>query len=345
MDPSLCATAQGSLPIRNAQSPQLSPELSFPPGLGRTGSSSDWFQQQTSAANNDSLTFSSDTQSYNPGQNHYSHSAVPTQMTVYDVPQQPYERGDGECQHGPLYSRDQLPAQLFENDFSSIPVTLLPYNSSSQPQASSPSQPDTGIRSEHSSNGSTPTATYSGIKDMIPDIFGSADGAHNVLYSGGSSGFCLPGDMQSSPSLETSNSYHSPETDSGLTLSSFELADNQYQVSNTGASHSHRFTTSHHGASENTTRHLSLRRSPSTRPSNRGSSLGQAHLQPKPQKNVAEGTQKNGTFGREIDMPRKGRGKRTKPLEEVKRKAATRRRNERTVCIGCKLAKVSVSLV
>lgn len=343
MYPGLLATARDSFPISNGQSPQLSPGLSFAPGLGRAGSSSDWPQQQTSAANNDSLIFSSSSQ-YNPGLNHYPHSAAQSQMAVYDTPQQPHERGDGECQHGP-YSEDQLSTQLFGNRFSNIPVTQS-YNSLGQPHAYTFSQSDSGTRSGHSSNGSTPIATCPGVKDMVPDMFNSANDATEILYSLGSSGFHLPSDMQPSPNLETSNSYHSPGTDSSsFTLPFFEPTNNQHQVLSTRASRSRRFTTSHHGALENTIQHLSLRRSSSTIPFNRRSPITQAHLQPKPEKSVAEGTEKSSFFKNEIHLPRKGRGRRTKPLEDGKRRAATKRRNERTVCIGCKLAKVMVSLI
>jgi hypothetical protein len=336
----LLATAQDSFPISNGQSPQLSPELPFAPGLGRAGSSSDWLPQQTSAANNDSLILSSSSPRYNPGQNHYSHSAAQTQMTVYDTPQQPYERGDGEYQHGSLYPEDQFSTQQFGNRFPNISVTR-PYGSSGQPQAYTFSQPDSRTRSGHSSNGSTPTATCSGVKDMVPDMFNSANDTRASLYSVGSSGFLLSSDIQPSLSLETSNSYYSPETD---TVSSFELTENELLFLNTRSLSNRRFTDSHHDTLENTIQHLSLHRSSSTGPSNRRSPIAQANLQPKPKKSVAEVTGRSSLVKNEYHIPRKGRGKRTRPLEEGKRKDATRRRNERTVCIGCKLAKVMVSL-
>jgi hypothetical protein len=336
----LRATAQDPLPISNGQNPQLSPEHSFLPGLGRPGPASDWLQQDISAANSDSLIFSSSSQSHNPSQNHYPHSAAQPRLTAYDVPQQPYEGGDGDCQHGPSYSEDQSSTQLFENHFPNIPVTHS-YDSLDQPHAYAFGQAGSGTLSGHSSNGSTPTAARSGVKDIVPDMFNSANDAHQVLYSVGSSGFHL--DMQPSPSLETSNGYHSPGTDSSsFTLPYYEPTDNL--VSSTVASRSRRFTTSHHVTFDNTAQHLPLRRSSSTRPSNRYSPIAQPPLQPKPEKKVAaEGTQRNGFFGHEVHIPRKGRGRRTKPLEEGKRKNATKRRNERTVCIGCKLAKVMVS--
>lgn len=335
----LLATAQDSFSISNGQSPQLSPGLLFTSGLGRAGSSSDWLQQQTSVANNASLIFSSSSQ-YNPGLNHYPHSAAPTQMTGYDAPQKPYEGGDGSCQHGPFNTEDKMPTKLYGNRFPNISVTQ-PYNSMGQPHAHAFSQPDSGTLSRHSSN-STPVATCSDVKDMAPDIFSSAN---EGLYSTGSAEFELPSDMQPFPNLETSNSYHSPETDSSsFTLPFFEPTNNRHQASSTRAPRSRRATTSHHGTLESNIRRLSLRRSSSTRLSNSRSPITQAHLQPKPQKNVSEGTE-NGSFVKhEYHLPRKGRGRRTKPLEEGKRKAATKRRNERTVCIGCKLAKVMVSL-
>ncbi|KAK1238969.1 hypothetical protein MKX08_006030 [Trichoderma sp. CBMAI-0020] len=333
--PDLLATAQDSFPISNGQSPQLSSGLSFTTGLGRAGSTPDWLPPQPSAANNDSLIFSSSGQ-YNPGLNHYPHSAAQTQMTVYDTPQQPHERGDGECQRGP-YSEDQFPTQLFENRFSNIPVTQS-YNYLGQPHAYTFSQPDSGTRSGHSSNGSTPIATCPGVKDMVPGMYNSANDAPEDLYSVGSSRFHLPSDMQLSQNLETSNSYHSPETD--FTLSPFEPTSIQHQVPSRRASRGRRFTTSHHGTLETNIQRLSLRRSSSTKPSNRHSPIAQAHLQPKPRKIIAEGTERSPFSLQDTPLPRKGRGRRTKPLEEGKRKAATRRRNERTVCIGCKLAKV-----
>ncbi|KAL6903143.1 hypothetical protein GGI43DRAFT_382417 [Trichoderma evansii] len=353
IQPSFCATFQGSLMVGNGHSPQPSPEPSFTSGLGRTESPSDWPQQQTSAANNDSLIFSSPIERYNPGQNHRPHSAVQTQMTVYDAPQLPYERGDDELQHGfqysdkrhdPLYSEDPIPAQLFRNGFPNIPINL-PYNHLGQPQASSIGQPNSRTRSGHSSNGSTPIVTCSGVEDMVPDILNSANDAREVLYSVGSSGFCLSNDIQPSSNFETSNfetsnSYHSPKTESSFTHSSFEPTDNHDRVSSTKSLRNRHPAASHHSTFENTIQHLPLQRSLSARSFNRRSSIGQTPLQPKPQQNVTEGTRKKSFIGREVTMPRKGRGRRTKPLEDKKRKAATKRRNERTVCIGCKLAKV-----
>ncbi|PNP38356.1 hypothetical protein TGAMA5MH_09714 [Trichoderma gamsii] len=336
MYPGLLATAQDCFPISNGQSPQLSPELSFAPGPGRAGSCSDWPPQQTNAANNDSLIFSSSSQRYNPGQNHYPHSAARTRMTIYDTPQQSFERGDGECRHGSLYSEDQLSTQLFGNRFPNISATQ-PYGSPGQPQAYTFSQPDSRTRSGHSSNGSTPTATRAGVTDMVPDIFNSANDTHTSLYSGGSSGFHFSNDIQPPLNLETSNSYYSPDTD---TVSSFELTENECLVSNSRSLSSPRLTDSHNDTLENNIQHLSLHRSSSTGPYNRRSPIAQAHLQPKPEKSVAEGTERNSLVKNEYHLPRKNRGRRTRPLEERKRMNATRRRNERTVCIGCKLAKV-----
>lgn len=341
MYPGLLATAQDCFPISNGQSPQLSPELSFAPGPGRAGSCSDWPPQQTNAANNDSLIFSSSSQRYNPGQNHYPHSAARTRMTIYDTPQQSFERGDGECRHGSLYSEDQLSTQLFGNRFPNISATQ-PYGSPGQPQAYTFSQPDSRTRSGHSSNGSTPTATRAGVTDMVPDIFNSANDTHTSLYSGGSSGFHFSNDIQPPLNLETSNSYYSPDTD---TVSSFELTENECLVSNSRSLSSPRLTDSHNDTLENNIQHLSLHRSSSTGPYNRRSPIAQAHLQPKPEKSVAEGTERNSLVKNEYHLPRKNRGRRTRPLEERKRMNATRRRNERTVCIGCKLAKVMVSLL
>lgn len=337
----LLATTQDSFPISNAQSPQLSPGLLFTSGLGRAGSSSDWLQQQTSVANNASLIFSSSSR-YNPGPNHYPHSAAQTQMTGYDAPQKPYEGGDGNCQHGPFNTEDQMSTELYGNRFPNISVTQ-PYNPLGQLHAQTLSQPDSGSLSRHSSNDSTPTATYSDVRDMAPDIFHSTN---EGLYINGSSEFQLPNDMQPFPDLETSNSYHSPETDSSsFTLPFPEPTDSRHQVPSTRAPRSRRSTTSHHSTLENNIQRLSLRRSSSTRLSNSRSPITQAHLQPKPQKIVSEGTENGSFVKREYHLPRKGRGRRTKPLEEGKRKAATKRRNERTVCIGCKLAKVMVSLL
>lgn len=345
--PNFHTTFQDSPMINNEQSPQPSPEPPFPPGLGRTDSSSDWSLQQTSAANNDSLIFSSPIPRYNPGQNHHPHSTVQTQVVVYDTHQLPYEHGDHEGQHGfqspderhvPSYPEDPSLAQLFRTGFPSIAGTL-PYNHLGQLPVSSLGQSGLETCPGHSSNGSTPTATCSGVKEVVPDILNSPNDAHDILYSVGSSGFHLSNDVQQSSNFESSSGYHSPETDaSSLTLSSFEPTDNLHLISS--ASRNRHSATSHHDPFENTPLHRPL----SARTSDRRSSIGKAPIQPKPQRNVAEGTQKNVFVGREINMPRKGRGRRTKPLEDAKRKAATKRRNERTVCIGCKMAKVIVSL-
>ncbi|KAL7921011.1 hypothetical protein ACQKWADRAFT_321719 [Trichoderma austrokoningii] len=325
------ATTLDSLPISHEQSLQLPPELSYAPGFGHTATPSDWLQHQTSVANDHSLIFSSSSHSHHPGQSHYP------QMAAYDAPLQLYERGDGQRQPGPSYPEDQFPHQPFEDGFQNIPATL-PFNPLGQPQAYSFSQPDAGTHAGYCSNGSTPTATCSGIKDMVPDLLHSANIAHEGRYSVGSSGFCLPAsDGQLPPDLETTNSYYSPETD---TLSLFEPTDNKLQVPGAGGLRSRRYTASHHGTSRDTIQQLPPRRSLSTRPPNRRPSSSIAPLQPKPQKNVAGDAQRNGFSLSDIFMPRKGRGKRTKPLDDGKREAATRRRNERTVCIGCKSAKV-----
>lgn len=237
-----------------------------------------------------------------------------------------------------------MPAQLFGNGFPNVHINP-PYNHLGQPQASSLSRSDSGTRSGHSSNGSTPIVTCSGVEDMVPDILNSANDAREILYSVGSSGFRLPNDIQPSPNFETSNSYHSPKTESSFTLPSFEPIDINHRGLSTKSLHKPRLAASHHGTSENTIRHRLPHQSPSTRSSNRRPSVGQPPLKPKPQQNAAEGTQKKSFIGREVTMPRKGRGRRTKPLEDKKRKAATKRRNERTVCIGCKTAKVIVSLI
>lgn len=338
---SLLATAQDSFSISDGQSPQLSQGVLFTSDLARAGSSSDWLQQRTSVANGPSLIFSSPSQ-YNPGPNHYPHTAAQTQMTRYDAHQEPYEGGDGNRQHGPFNTEDQMSTELYGNRFPNTSVTQ-PYNSLGQPQAHAFSQPDSGTLSRHSSNDGTPTATCSDVKDMVPNIFNSTN---ERLFSIGSSGFQLPNnDMQPFPDVETTNSYHSPETDCSSVILPFpEPTNNRLQVSNIGAPRSRRSTTSHYGTLENATQRLSLRRSSSTRLSNSRSPIAQAHLQPRPQNNVSEGTE-NGSFVKgEYPLLRKGRGKRTGPLGEGKRKDATRRRNERTVCIGCKLAKVTVSL-
>ncbi|KAM6484626.1 hypothetical protein HDV62DRAFT_379051 [Trichoderma sp. SZMC 28011] len=80
-------------------------------------------------------------------------------------------------------------------------------------------------------------------------------------------------------------------------------------------------------------------RSQSAGISKRRLSTGQVPIRPRPQPHgVADRGGVSMTRGKPI--PKKPRGKRTGPLGEGGRQLATRRRNERTVCIGCKMAKV-----
>ncbi|KAL6800745.1 hypothetical protein GGI42DRAFT_343595 [Trichoderma sp. SZMC 28013] len=73
--------------------------------------------------------------------------------------------------------------------------------------------------------------------------------------------------------------------------------------------------------------------------SKRRLSVGQVPLLPRPRPHgVADGGGVSMIRGKPI--PKKPRGKRTGPLREGGRQLATKRRNERTVCIGCKMAKV-----
>ncbi|KAK1240160.1 hypothetical protein MKX08_007602 [Trichoderma sp. CBMAI-0020] len=77
----------------------------------------------------------------------------------------------------------------------------------------------------------------------------------------------------------------------------------------------------------------------SSKPSARRLPFGQVPLLSSSRPHAVTDSSSMGTMNG-TSVPKKGRGRRTHPLEEGKRKAATRRRNERSVCIGCKLAKV-----
>ncbi|KAM0259634.1 hypothetical protein ACHAQJ_003213 [Trichoderma viride] len=178
---------------------------------------------------------------------------------------------------------------------------------------------------------------FSGVEnmhDIVPDM--SILNSSGVLYSVGNAAL-FPNDMQSSAILEENQSYTSSDTASSVvTLPYLENT----RVSSASTPRSRRLTASPLAALESPGS-LPLDQSSSTGSSKRRSSNVQALLLPRPDQNVAEGTQRNSLIKRGRRLPRKPRGKRTKPLEEDKRQAATRRRNKRTVCIGCKMAKVT----
>ncbi|KAL7793679.1 hypothetical protein V8C37DRAFT_409459 [Trichoderma ceciliae] len=349
--------------INNLQSPQPPLDSSFPGVPSPTGSSPDWFQKRSSLANNDELVFSSSRHGSNPCHSRHSQLGIQTRMMAhYDTPQA-YQHTSQEFRHDSQYSDKKhvpfYPEDLFHeplllprsphlfvaNSSSRVPVTRS-YISSGQLQAfsfSQPSQPSPRVHSRQSSQDGTPTVIVSRAENMdgmVPDMsmLNSPDGAQKELFRNSVAYVHHDGAMAHTG--RASKSYTSSDTASSITtFPSLEDKRKLLRVPSTSTPRSRRL-------SDASTTPLGspgpqpLDRSVGAGSSKRRSSSGQALLLPRPLQNTSWATDKSGVNSPGMSLPRKSRGKRTKPLEDGKRQLATKRRNERTVCIGCKMAKV-----
>ncbi|KAL7906386.1 hypothetical protein GGI35DRAFT_107424 [Trichoderma velutinum] len=338
-------------------------------------SSSDWPRQQPCAANNDDLAFSSSRQGSSLGRSHRPQHGTGTRMLTQYGPRQGHEQ-PGQELHRDFAYLDKKPTSFYPggllpeslplprssqpfvaDDLSSIPVTQ-PSFSPGQPHTVSYSQPSPSVYSSHSSPDGAPSITISNPIDrkdavsnmsmlniseyaqegffgesnhLIPDVKPQAD-----IQAIGSAAFSFqPGGWQISPSVEPSTGYPSSETNSS-TPSRGKGRDQHPRAAS---------MTRPRRLSDPYNYPLGVRGSHfQDRPQNAGISkrrlsAGQVPLLPRPRPHgVADKVGISTITGKPI--PKKPRGKRTGPLRDGRRQLATKRRNERTVCIGCKMAKV-----
>lgn len=267
-------------------------------------------------------------------------------------------------------SLPRSPELFVANSSSSVPVTQ-PCISPNQPHALSCNQPGPTVHSRHASQDSNPTVIISpsGDKDdPVPEnsmINGPNYAQEGFLRTSnfftydpmdqtvraniiGGAGFNLPVDLQfdlqSLPNLEASIT--SSETASSTTTFPSRMGRGRgkskcLQVAS--ISHRRRLSDSY-STLFGSLGSQSLDRTLSTGSSVRRNSSGQATLLPKPGPHTSGATDGSGASINGKPIPKKPRGKRTGPLRDGRRELATKRRNERTVCIGCKMAKVMVSL-
>ncbi|KAL7934591.1 hypothetical protein V8C35DRAFT_32940 [Trichoderma chlorosporum] len=239
------------------------------------------------------------------------------------------------------------------DDLSGIPD---PQSSFSPRQQYSVSQSSPGAYSCHSSqDGASSVTVFNPLdrKDAVSDVsmLNNPDYAqeglsgnpnhsiHDVapqtgIQAIGSAAFSLqPGVWQLSPSVEPSTGYPSSETNS-TAPSQRKGKDVRPRAASIAHSDSYFIPLGSPGTqSQDRPQSIGL--------SGRRLSTGQAHIPILPRPRTQGGIDKGGmskSYGK--TLPKKPRGKRIGPLREGKRQLATKRRNERTVCIGCKMAKV-----
>ncbi|KAJ4858267.1 hypothetical protein T069G_06534 [Trichoderma breve] len=374
--PILPVAIHNSLLSNNVRNPQPALNSSFLGVPTPVDSSSDWPRQQPCAANNDDRAFSSSRQGSSLGRSHRPQHGTETHILAQYGPPQGHEHTGRELHRDvpyhakkatPFYPENYLSdslslpgsSQTFVADgLSSIPVAQPSLSPGQLHHAVSYSQPSPSANSSYSSQEdalsvtmSDPTDRKDAVTNMsmldIPeytqeDVYGKSNHLmhdakpQTYIQAIGSAGFSSqPGVWQPSPSVDPSTGYPSSETNSStlsrgkgkgkrprtasMTRPHRPLDPDLYPYGNRGA----------HTQDRSQNAGISKRR-----PSN-----GQVPLLPRPPPHgVADRGGVSMTSGKPI--PKKPRGKRTGPLREGGRQLATRRRNERTVCIGCKMAKV-----
>ncbi|RFU76594.1 hypothetical protein TARUN_5680 [Trichoderma arundinaceum] len=366
--------------INNVQSPQPSLDSSFPGVPSPTDSSPDWLQQQSSAANDEGLVFSSSHQGCNPSHSHLPQLETQAQVMTYNASSQIYEHTGQELRqdshypykkHAPFHSLGLLhePPQLLVGNSSSGVSATQPCTSSGRLQSFGFYQSSPAVHSRESSHDGTPTVIISpteGMGDIVSDIsmLNSPNGSQDDLFRDpfadfhqsptlvqaaladikaiGSASFDLPTYAQSSPSVDASGSYTSSDAASSITTF-LPLEDKgKGKLLQVPSSQHSRRPSDPSPVPLGGSRSQLPGRSPSTRSSRRRSSSGQVPLLPRPLPDNSGSVDRSSVSNPAICLPKKSRGKRSKPLDSNKRQLATMRRNERTVCIGCKMAKVTL---
>ncbi|KAL7947467.1 hypothetical protein V8C42DRAFT_287115 [Trichoderma barbatum] len=366
------STFQDLLHLSNrVRSPQPAPDFSsFPTIPSPVDAFSDWPQQQPGAANDDARPFSSSCQGPGLSRSYLPLFEVQPPMLEHYPPPQAHEHPSQRLQYdfqavdkGHLH----FPPRCLRSGSFSLPTSSRPYvdDGSSiipaRPPYLPPGQPDDlsyspSIHSGHSSQKGTSSIIFStgDMNDvasnmtMLPtlnyaqgDLFGHPPNrlihdatSQTEIKAIGSASFQT--DWKSSPSVSSLS--HSPSE------------------TNSSASWGGKWK----GKEPQTPSTRQIRRlsdpyfppigSPGSQPLDQSQragrnvrrlSTGQVRILPRTRPNTLGVTTRSGVStitGKPI--PKKPRGKRTGPLGDGRRELATRRRNERTVCIGCKMAKV-----
>ncbi|KAK4061562.1 uncharacterized protein Triagg1_10271 [Trichoderma aggressivum f. europaeum] len=371
----LVAVQNHRLRRNNVRSPQPALNSSFLGVSSPVDSSSDWPRQQPCAANNDDRAFSSSHQGYSLGHSRRPQYGTETRISTQYGPPHGHEHTGQELHRDvpyldkksiPFLPRgllsDPLPlpgsSHTFVTDgLSSIPAAQPAFSPGQLYHTMSYSQPSPSVYSNQSSQDGALSITTSNPSDgkdamanmPMPNIpeyaqegfYGKSNHLiHDVktqtdIQAIGSAEFSFPPSVwQQSPSVDPSTEYPSSETNSS-TVSRGKGKGKRRAASITRP---HRILDPDPHPFGNRGAH-SQDRSQNAGISKRRPSNGQVHLLPKPRPHaVADGGGVSMVAGK--PMPKKPRGKRTGPLHEGGRQLATKRRNERTVCIGCKMAKV-----
>lgn len=364
------------------RSPQPALNSSFLGVSTPVDSSSDWPRQQPCAANNDDRAFSSSRQGSSLGRSHRPQHGTETHILARYGPPQGHEHTGRELHRDvpypdkkptPFYPENYLSESLslpgssqtlVADGLSSIPVAQPSLSPGQLHHAVSYSQPSPSANSSYSSQEdalsvtmSDPTDRKDAVTNMsmldIPEytqevVYGKSNHLmhdakpQTYIQAIGSAGFSSqPSVWQPSPSVDPSTGYPSSETNSSTLSRGKGKGKRPRTASMTRPHRSLDPDLSPYGNRGPHTQDRSQNAGISKR--RLSLSIGQVPIRPRPQPHgVADrGGVSMTTSGKPI--PKKPRGKRTGPLGEGGRQLATRRRNERTVCIGCKMAKVIVS--
>ncbi|KAH0495887.1 hypothetical protein TgHK011_009413 [Trichoderma gracile] len=217
---------------------------------------------------------------------------------------------------------------------------------------SSPGHMDNTLADGSMLNSSNYTQDGSFADPFLLPYHAMAQPGRGSIEATGSATFTLSADLQSSSSAETAKGYYTssetasttatfpPATSRGRGKGKVKAKDKvkgkRLQVA--GTSRRRRVSESDFVTPFGSPASQSLDRSPVHGSFGRRNSHGLGMMS-RPHPYTSEATQGNG----ENTEPAKGakpRGKRVGPLREDNRELATKRRNDRTVCIGCKMAKV-----
>lgn len=360
----------------HVQSPQPSLDASLSGAPSPAGSASDWLPQQPSPANGEGLAFSSSLQGHNPGYTHRPPLDMQADVTRLYVPPSTYAHKAQGFQLDPQYAdaksvaafsgfsfSESLPSQgsqqlLVAND-SSRALATQPYTSPGHTRSFSYSQPNPAVLSRQSSDDGTLTAGVAhteGMEGLVSSLSMLNSSNHSLGLPGpshsyfqndgtnaqaessyigaiGSAAFSLPHELQ--PVGEPCKTHHT-WSDTGSSITTPRSVADQGKHSGVPGTSDRRRRSDPCPVPPGNPEPQPRARLPRPRAPRR-----HATIRPRPPQSNA-GTVVDRSRIR-ISLPKKSRGKRTKPLEHAKRQLATKRRNERTVCIGCKMAKVMVS--
>lgn len=359
--------------INSLRNQQLALDSSF---HSSSGSSPDWAREPSGAANDGVPGFSPLLQEYSLGHSHQPQHEFQAQMIAPYAAPQAQEHMSHDIELESQYSDNYSPLHqgLGLLSTSTSPQLQLPespprgsttghYLSSSLPQAYGYYHADPEGHSGHGSQDGTPTVIISRDGDVdttLADSFllnsvNHAQGGsfitdpflfpyHDIVQPGpggmaatGSATFTLPVDLQSSSSVEAARGcYTSSETAS--TTATFPPSTSRGR-----SKCKDKAEVKGKGESLQVTRTRRRRR------------VSESYFTPfgSPASQSLDRSPTQGSFGRhnshgrgmkgentEVEKGVKPRGKRVGPLREGNRELATKRRNDRTVCIGCKMAKV-----